>query len=69
MMIEGGTGWREMKKCENYMFCKPRGITLHGQFSLRVISDTGSIDVTVSIYLIAGGKEGGAYKQINKHSH
>jgi len=47
MMIEGGTGWREMKKCENYMFCKPRGITLHAQFSLRVISDTGSIDVTV----------------------
>ena len=37
-----------MRKCENYMFCKPAGITLQGQFQLRIISDTGNIDVIVS---------------------
>ena len=37
-----------MRKCENYMFCKPAGITLQSQFQLRIISDTGNIDVNVS---------------------
>ena len=37
-----------MRKCENYMFCKPAGITLQGRFQLRIISDTGNIDVNVS---------------------
>ena len=30
------------------MFCKPAGITLQGRFQLRIISDTGNIDVNVS---------------------
>jgi len=48
MMIKTGSGWRSMKKCENFMFCKPSGVTLHAQFSLRVVSDTGNIDTQVS---------------------
>jgi len=47
MAIDGGNGWQNMAKCENFMFCKPSGITIHGQFGLRVTSDTGNIDVTV----------------------
>ena len=47
MMIKTGSGWRSMKKCENFMFCKPSGVTLHAQFSLRVVSDTGNIDTQV----------------------
>lgn len=39
--------WQDLRKCENYMFCKPAGITLQSQFQLRIISDTGNIDVTV----------------------
>ena len=46
-MVEGGTGWKEMKKCENYMFCKPRGLTLSSSYALRVISDSGTIEVEV----------------------
>ena len=49
LQIDGGTGWMEMSKCENYMFCKPRGITLHGEYALRVTSDSGNIDLTVSV--------------------
>ena len=45
-----------MRKCENYMFCKPAGITLQGQFQLRIISDTGNIDVNVSNHTVYGGK-------------
>ena len=49
MLIDGGRGWQWMKKCENFFFCKPAGLTLQGQFSLRLVSDMGSfIDVTVS---------------------
>ena len=48
MAIDGGNGWQTMAKCENYMFCKPSGLTLHGQFRLRLISDTGNIDKRVS---------------------
>ena len=40
--------WLDLRKCENYMFCKPAGITLQGRFQLRIISDTGNIDVNVS---------------------
>ena len=29
------------------MFCKPAGITLHGGFTLRVVSDTGNIEIRV----------------------
>ena len=47
MMINAGSGWRSMNKCENFMFCKPSGVTLHAQFSLRVVSDTGNIDTQV----------------------
>ena len=47
MYIDGGRGWQRMSKCENFMFCKPQGLTLGGQFKLRVVSDTGVIDVKV----------------------
>jgi len=40
-----GSRWKNMKKCENYMFCKPRGLTLRSSYSLRVISDSGTIEV------------------------
>ena len=43
----GGGAWVNMDKCENFMFCKPPGFTLHASFGLRVVSDTGTIDVTV----------------------
>ena len=46
MYIDGGKGWQRMRKCENFMFCKPQGLTLNGQFSLRVVSE-GNIDVKV----------------------
>ena len=39
--------WLDMTKCENYMFCKPPGVILQGQFSIRILSDTGNIDVNV----------------------
>jgi len=41
----GGSQWQNMKKCENYMFCKPRGLTLRSSYALRVISDSGAIEV------------------------
>merc|ERR1719266_2992046 len=41
----GGSRWQNMKKCENYMFCKPRGLTLRSSYTLRVISDSGTIEV------------------------
>jgi len=64
LQIDGGTGWMEMSKCENYMFCKPRGITLHGEYALRVISDSGNIDLTVDSipegkYIDTGTNNGG----------
>ena len=46
-MRAGGGAWVNMDKCENFMFCKPPGFTLHASFGLRVVSDTGTIDVTV----------------------
>ena len=36
------------RRCENYMFCKPRGLTLRSSYTLRVISDSGTIEVEVS---------------------
>ena len=30
MAINAGNGWRTMRNCENFMFCKPSGITLTG---------------------------------------
>ena len=36
-----------MVKCENFMFCKPAGITLHAGFTLRLVSDTGNIEIRV----------------------
>ena len=30
------------------MFCKPRGLTLRSSYTLRVISDSGTIEVEVS---------------------
>jgi len=65
MQIEAGTGLRNMEKCENYMFCKPRGITLHGLYSLRISSDSGSIEVTLENipegkYIDTGTNNGGA---------
>ena len=48
MAINGGNGWQTMNKCENFMFCKPSGITLNGGFGLRVTSDSGNIDTQVS---------------------
>eukprot|EP00092_Neocalanus_flemingeri_P085141 GFUD01107092.1.p1 GENE.GFUD01107092.1~~GFUD01107092.1.p1 ORF type:complete len:281 (+),score=29.57 GFUD01107092.1:69-845(+) len=48
MWIDGGSGWQEMKKCENYMFCKPSGVILNkGEYAIRVTSDTGNIDTPV----------------------
>ena len=48
LAVRAGAGaWVAMAKCENFMFCKPPGFTLHGSFGLRVVSDTGTIDVTV----------------------
>merc|ERR1711953_1347834 len=41
----GGSPWKKMKKCENYMFCKPRGLTLRSSYTLRVTSDSGTIEV------------------------
>merc|ERR1719238_2204990 len=41
----GGSRWKKMKKCENYMFCKPRGLTLRSSYTLRVTSDSGTIEV------------------------
>merc|ERR1719391_1360103 len=41
----GGSEWKKMKKCENYMFCKPRGLTLRSSYALRIISDSGTIEV------------------------
>ena len=62
--IDGGRGWQRMAKCENFMFCKPSGITLHGQFTLRLVSDTGNIEVTVTrltagSYIDTGTNNGG----------
>ena len=34
-------------RCENYMFCKPRGLTLRSSYALRIISDSGTIEVQV----------------------
>ena len=36
------------RRCENYMFCKPRGLTLRSSYTLRVTSDSGTIEVEVS---------------------
>merc|ERR1719319_665017 len=47
MSLENGDGWREMKKCENFMFCKPTGIVLGSNFKLRVTSASKNIDVEV----------------------
>ena len=49
MAINGGKGWQEMRKCENFMFCKPSGITLNGEFGLRIKSDTGNLDAWVKL--------------------
>jgi len=43
-----GSSWRNMKKCENYMFCKPQGLTLRSSYSLRIISDSGAIEVEMT---------------------
>ena len=66
MYIDGGRGWQRMVKCENFMFCKPAGITLHGRFTLRLVSDTGTIETTVtqltslnSSYIDTGTNNGG----------
>ena len=64
MAINGGSGWLAMRNCENFMFCKPSGITLHGKFWLRVVSDTGNIDVEVTrlvgdIYVDMGSNNDG----------
>jgi len=65
MAVSGGSGWQDLRKCENYMFCKPAGITLQGQFQLRIISDTGNIDVSVprvqgDTYIDMGANNGGS---------
>jgi len=62
--VDGGSGWQKMSKCENYMFCKPRGVTLHGEHRIRVISDSGNIDITVpnipeGKYIDTGTNNGG----------
>ena len=64
MFIDGGRGWQKMAKCENFMFCKPAGIILHGSFSLRLVSDRGNIDVFVpqlsdGSYIDTGTNNGG----------
>lgn len=35
-------------RCENYMFCKPRGLTLHSSYALRITSDSGTLEIQVS---------------------
>ena len=64
MYIDGGRGWQRMAKCENFMFCKPAGITLHGRFRLRLFSDTGNIETRVAqltggSYIDTGTNNGG----------
>ena len=64
MYIDGGRGWERMVHCENFMFCKPAGITLHGRFRLRLVSDTGNIETRVAqltggSYIDTGTNNGG----------
>jgi len=50
--IRGSNGdWLKMKKCENYMFCKPSSLILTGDnsnYEIRVTSTTGNIDKQMS---------------------
>jgi len=48
MSIHLGKGWKKMRKCENYMFCKPAGPTISGRYKLRVSSANGNVDVEVT---------------------
>jgi len=48
MSINAGSGWKEMKKCENFMFCKPGSIILKGKYQLRVESAKKSLTVQMS---------------------
>jgi len=65
MSLDAGSGWMEMKKCENYMFCKPGGVVLGNSFGLRVSSVNKNIDVQVEgmpdgQYIDTGTNNGGA---------
>ncbi|XP_023347602.1 uncharacterized protein LOC111716389 [Eurytemora carolleeae] len=48
MSIDIGSGWREMKKCENFMFCKAAGGTIPAVYKLRVSSLNVNIEIQLS---------------------
>jgi len=51
MSIRIAGKWIQMKKCENFMFCKPRGYVLNGRnsrYALRVHSKDKNVDVEMS---------------------